>query len=413
MVDLKRVMWICHWESPYEEEWKGGMGIYMRTVGRELTHRGYDIDVFTPRIGDRPAIQELDPHFRVIRVDVNGTHGDIRNSRHMHDFSEAVRGYVRRNGERYGLAHAHYFSSHGTGITMKSEGIPYVIQLHQLYKPRPILFAEAGIEMEVPIDPRFFEYEITAVEEADKVIFVSHSQKEDFRQFYYNGQMPEQVDRKITVVHNGVDTRHFRPAKPGEIRRLKRNYVGYSDAYVLGFVGRLAPLKAAGRILEGFNHLDPKHRQNTHVAVTGEGPDIQHLEKMSRDIGVYDRVHFYGYQTGDDLLDRYQMSDIGIIPTVRETFGLCVAEFMACGKPVIVWKGSGGPEEVVGESGIVVSSSEELANTVTRLLDNKNERRQIGRMARERCVNNFDIRFTAENLAKIYGELSEKNVPVF
>lgn len=402
---MKRIIWICHWESPYEDEWKGGMGIYMFTVGKELQRHGYAIDVYTPRVGMRPTIQELAPDFRVIRVDVDGTHGDIRNSQHMHDFSEAVRTYVRRNHERYEVAHAHYFSSHSTGQTMRSEGIPYILQLHQLYKPRPALFAQAGIKPEEPINETFFEHELTAVEEADRVIFVSNAQKEAFRVFYYDGQMPKEIDEKIVVVRNGVDIRRFRPATEQRIRGLKKRYIQNPEAYLLGFVGRLSPLKAAGRILEAFSYLDTEHRQKTHITITGMGPDIDFLEKKSKSLRISDRTHFYGYQTGDDLLERYQTVDTGIIPTVWETFGLCVTEFMACGKPVIVWKGSGGPEEVVGDTGLVVSSVEELANTVSALLDDEDRKNHIGQMMRERCVANFDIRFTAENLDRLYAEM--------
>lgn len=401
-MQMKRIMWICHWESPFINEWKGGMGVYMFNVGRELRRHGYAIDVYTTRRDGRPTVQELAPDFRVIRVDVDGMHEDIRNSDHMHAFSDAVKNYVRRNHERYLLAHAHYFSSHSAGETMRSEGLPYILQLHQLYKPRPALFAEAGKPMETPINPTFFEHEMASVEEADRVIFVSNAQKEVFRKHYYDDQMPKAVDDKIVVIHNGIDTKHFRPATESKIRRLKERYIQDADAHVIGFVGWLSPLKAADMILDGFVELPPELQQKTYVTITGKGPDLGYLKARATELGINQRVRDFGYRTGQGLLDRYQMADLGVIPSVWETFGLCPTEFMSCGKPIIVRKGSGGPEEVAGDTGITFSTPKELADKITMLLNDKNEREHLGKRARKRAVNEFDISYTGENLATEY-----------
>lgn len=405
---MARIMEVCHWENP--REWRGGMGIYMGTLAKELVALGHTVDFYTPRVNGTPHKEEIARGVTLIGLDVDGPEGDIRNPEHMTNFSEALERYVNSSGQRYDVVHAHYFSTHEAGRRIGSlKGIPYIIHLHQLYKPRDTYFRLAGIEAPPPINPQFFEYEITSIEGADVAILVSYSQLEDLQNFYYDGRLPEAVNKKIRVLHNGVDVRHYRPVGERRMRQLKRDGpIGDPNAYGIAFVGRLDRMKATDRIFDAIPYLDSRGIKNAHITITGEGSEAEteRLEEASRHLG--ERVHFRGLRTGEDLLRDYQAADVCCIPTIRETFGLCVAESMACGKPVIVWKNSGGPEEIVGDAGIVVSSKEELGEALYELLTNRDRRIELGLRSRQKCVENFDIRDKVTELHNIFVELGVK-----
>src|SRR3989344_317869 len=405
----KRLLWLCHWESPYEEEWKGGMGKYMHSLSRELSRNtNTKIDILTPNFSNLPSKQTLHSNqVDLIRLEVPA-HSDIRNPEDMKRYAEAVSEFFDKKGGEYSLVHAHYWSSHLAGEALAAHGLPYILQLHQLDKPMRATFQSHDLEYR--LNEWRHETEKSAVEKADRTIFVSDTQLKEFIEHYYEGKIPAPVKEKIHVILNGTDVNQFKPMSKKGSARLKSKYDLSDNSFVIGYCGRLDPDKAVDRMIHSIpfllDKLTPDQIDKIRVMITGKGSDVKYLEKLVRQLGIKDRVQFYGYQTGSELLEKFQISDVGVVTSIHETFGLSATEFMACSKPTIVWKGSGGPEEIVnGTAGRIVSNYQEMADTLYQLYTNPESRKNLGERARRRCIKIYNWKRVAREVTDLYEEM--------
>ena len=174
----EKILWLCHWESPYREEWKGGMGKYMSRLAQELSQDfEFSIDIVTPNFADLPSKQRLFPKVNLFRLDIPSK-SNIRNPRDMRRYAEGVLDFIKGQEKDYSLVHAHYWSSHFAGKAVNELGIPYILQLHQLEKPMNSAFNEAGLKY--PVNKWRENQETKAVEDSDKTIFVSETQLREF-----------------------------------------------------------------------------------------------------------------------------------------------------------------------------------------------------------------------------------------
>jgi len=408
--ESKKILWICHWESPYEEEWKGGMGKYMFKLAQELS-RDYHkrIDILTPNFGDLPSPQILCPRVNLIRLDLP-VKSDMRNPEDMKKYADSVLEYFSDKQDDYSLVHAHYWSSHLAGEALKEKGLPYVLQLHQLDKPMSVAFREQ--DLDYPLNEWRIESERIAVENSDKTIFVSQSQLREFDRDYYGGDIPRSVRNKIVVIPNGVDVDFFKPIRRANLEKLLVNHDLPSDSFVIGYCGRLDSDKAVDRILYSvpmlLDSLSGEVADKIRVMITGKGKDVKYLMDVVKELKLGNRTQFHGYQTGRSLLEKFQVADVGVIPSIHETFGLSLVEFMATGKPVIVWKGSGGPQEIVNSSaGFVVGNYEEMAKSLKKLVLNKKLKKKIGLQARKKCIEVYNWDRVAKQTFETYNELLE------
>ncbi|MER7188128.1 glycosyltransferase, partial [Streptomyces hyaluromycini] len=142
---------------------------------------------------------------------------------------------------------------------------------------------------------------------------------------------------RIEVVPNGIDLERFRfdPAR----RRRVRDRLGIpQDAWVVGAVGRLAPGKRFGVLIEALARLPADSR----LLLVGGGPEEDVLRRTARDAGVADRVLFAGerpYASDSarepDLPALTSAMDVFASPSAEEAFGLAVVEALAAGLPVL------------------------------------------------------------------------------
>ncbi len=132
----------------------------------------------------------------------------------------------------------------------------------------------------------------------------------------------------LSVVARGVDTQLFAPSRRSAALRQQWG-VGDADPVAL-YVGRLAPEKNLGLVLQAFQELrsvQPRAR----LVVVGNGPSRTDLEARCRN------AIFAGFRTGEDLAAHYALSDLFLFPSLTETFGNVTLEAMASGLPVLAF----------------------------------------------------------------------------
>lgn len=114
---------------------------------------------------------------------------------------------------------------------------------------------------------------------------------------------------------------------------LKDEY-GVRDKKVFLFVGRLEKVKNVTLIIRAFERLKEKHK-NIALMIVGDGSESQELKRMIKTRGISD-VYFAGYVVFPDIIKYYKMSDVFVLPSSYEPWGLVVNEAMIMDLPVIV-----------------------------------------------------------------------------
>jgi len=205
---------------------------------------------------------------------------------------------------------------------------------------------------------------------------------------------------RMVAIHNGIDTAAF-TFDPAARERVRTELNLDEAAPLLLAVGRLWEQKDYPNLLRAFAGLEggPVPPQ---LAIVGDGPLRGELEAMAGSLGVADRVHFLGVR--HDVPALMAASDVFVLASAWEGFGLVVAEAMACGR-VVVATDCGGVREVVGDAGFLVPprNAEALAKAMGRALrlsDDEHER--LGVAARERVLARFSLDVMADRYLAVY-----------
>ena len=182
---------------------------------------------------------------------------------------------------------------------------------------------------------------------------------------------------RVEVWSRGVDAEAFAPAYRSS--QLREELAPGAETLLL-YVGRLAPEKRLGLLLEAFVRLRERETGGVALVLVGDGPMRKELEAR----GEPD-VHFAGYRTGAALAAAYASADVFAFPSDTETFGNVVVEAMASGLPV-VGVDRGGVGDIIrdGETGFLVPPGDAVAfaAALAALVRDPGMSRQMGSCAR-------------------------------
>lgn len=185
------------------------------------------------------------------------------------------------------------------------------------------------------------------------------------------------------------------PVEPSDADRSEaRRRLGLSlNKQLVLFAGQMTERKGIADLLHAWQMLPAEVAANSDLCLIGD--DLEHngvyrheMEKLAAQLGV--NARFFGYRS--DVFEWIVASDICVVPSHVEPFGLAVLEGMAHCRPVIGARVGGIPSMIVdGESGILVSSGapRELAEALARLLGDRKLQREFGQAARCRCEDRF------------------------
>src|SRR6185295_13946317 len=170
---------------------------------------------------------------------------------------------------------------------------------------------------------------------------------------------------------------------------------------VLSHVSNFREVKRVGDVVGIFARVARKIPAR--LILAGDGPEIATAERVAREAGVADRVHFLGEQ--EDVERVYAASDLFLLPSEHESFGLSALEALACGVPVIGTDAGGLPEVVQsGRTGVLVEVGdvEGAAEQAVALLRDEPRRRRMGAAAREDAVARFGGTAVVDRYVALY-----------
>lgn len=222
------------------------------------------------------------------------------------------------------------------------------------------------------------------------------------------GRFLEPARCPTTVVHGGRSPEHFRQVAPSDALRAELGLTPENE--VVTVIARLTPWKGHMVLLDAFRAVQVE-RPQARLLVVGaptfwEETYLTELQERAAQLGCADAIRWPGFR--DDIPDILALTDVMVLPSFSEPFGIVIVEAMIAGKPVIVCD-SGGPPEIVeaGVTGLIVPTRKvgPLADAMVELLSQPERAREMGRRGRQRAVEHFDIRRSVRQIEDIYRQM--------
>jgi sugar transferase (PEP-CTERM/EpsH1 system associated) len=210
---------------------------------------------------------------------------------------------------------------------------------------------------------------------------------------------------KIGVIHNGVDTKRFRP-DPVSRARIREELGLRAGDFCIGCVGNLLPVKDHMTVLKAAAQA-AGHLRNWRLLVIGEGPERPNLERFVHGQEWASRVSFLGLS--DRVPELLNAFDVYVLPSIAEGISNSLLEAMASGIPVIATDTGGNPEVLInGRSGLLfpVGRYGDLAQHLLRLQDSPHARLSLAREAIRRVREDFSIESMMHKYEHLYQTLA-------
>lgn len=396
------------WELPPHNS--GGLGVACLNLSRALAREGADIDFVVPYEAEHPEIKymhilsamELDPLFRygvgaydskyvdqALVPDVKT--GEIVSIREIqHNYCEFVEKYLMEF--KPDLVHAHDWLTFEAGILAKKNfGIPLVAHVHATEYDR------SGMNGGNPV--------VIAIEReglmlADKIIAVSEATKRIIHEKYH---IPE---NKIDVIYNSLDEDFVK-----EVYKYDTDDYAYLEAMkaagytIVSTVGRFTVQKGLSNMMKAAAKALSKEKKLIFV-FAGDGEQREELLELSAKYGISKNAVFTGFVRGKQLRDIYQVSDIFVMSSVSEPFGLTALEAAHHGDVLILTKQSGVAEVLKSAMEYDFWDTDKLADEVIAIARSRGLRQTLkdGISAEYRKISWDDV---ASKVISVYNEVDK------
>jgi glycosyltransferase involved in cell wall biosynthesis len=405
-----RICLLSYRGNPYS----GGQGIYIYYLSRELQNLGHEVHVLSgppyPEVVDGITVHKLESlnlyeSERSAWQELLRIHNPLRLYEFLavalgtfpEPFTFSIRAFHRLRALmpelRFDIIHDN--QSLGWGLLlMKRLKVPVVATIHH---PIPIDRQLALLQAKNLWDQfrlrRFYSFigmQKQVARRLDRVITVSENSAEDI-----NRILKLRRD-SLRIVLNGVDTTYF--DGNGHVPKEANSLIMVSSGN--------GHIKGLPFLLEALH----KVRQDTpaKLTVVGNGAPDGKPNHLVQKYGLEDAVTFTGKIEKKELARLYASSEIAVVPSLYEGFGLPAAEAMSCGLPIVSTK-AGALPEVVGEDGkagllVPPADPDGLAAALKHLLSDRQLRKSMGDAGRKRVLENFSWQQTAMNTVRVYEE---------
>jgi N-acetyl-alpha-D-glucosaminyl L-malate synthase BshA len=308
----------------------GGSGAVATELAVRLADRGHRVHVVSY---ERPfRLEGFRPELSFHQVDV-GEYPLFRYPPYDLNLCNKLIELVEEHGVE--LIHSHYAIPHAVAAWQARE------VLRSRGKDVRLACTLHGTDITlVGREPGFFELTRFAIERQDWLSAPSAWLARETEQHF------RIAPGRVQVIPNAVDLDRFTPAAQPEWRAQ----LAPAGWHILSHVSNFRPVKRIEEMVRAFAVL--RRRLPAVLALVGDGPELPKAEQLARELGVRDDLRVLGQMRPDPIL---QASDVFLLPSRAESFGLAALEAMACGTPVLGYHAGGLPEVVNdGESGVLV-----------------------------------------------------------
>jgi D-inositol-3-phosphate glycosyltransferase len=376
------------------------MNVYTLNLANSLAELGCSVDFYT-RTHHENDEKIITTHNNVRIIHLTSSNKNLYQD--SQSFALKVHKFIKREKLSYDLMHAHYFYSGLVGLFLKkTTGMPLFMTFHTLSAMKE--------KYGKVVDNTRQAAENEIIKYSDAIVASTGFEKRDLIVSYHADKS------KIFVVHPGVNHEIFKPYHKLFSRR--KLHLPIKPKIIL-YVGRIDPLKGIRFLIQAVACMvktQPQFEEKFRILIIGgdvtghnfwKNEEVQKIQKLITHENLSCCVTFAGSKPHDELPYYYSGSDVVVMPSVYESFGLVVLEAMACGSAVVATR-VGGLKLLINDkiNGRLFKSgdNDDFCNILWELLNNSEERNRLGRSAvissQQYCWSK-----QAEKMLKVYRKL--------
>jgi N-acetyl-alpha-D-glucosaminyl L-malate synthase BshA len=363
----------------------GGSGVVATELGLELSKRGHEIHFITYSQPVRLELLSNNVHFHEVHVPEYPLF-------HYQPYELALSSKLVDMVQLYGieLLHVHYAIPHAYAAYMaqqmlleKGIHIPIVTTLH-------------GTDITLVGSHPFYKPAVAfSINKSDAVTSVSESLKKDTMRLF-------NIKKDIHVVPNFIDLdKHL-----NNFTDCQRAMMAKDDEFIITHISNMREVKQIPDVIKIFYNIQKELPAK--LMLVGEGPEKEGAEMLVEDLGISDKVVFFGNSNEIDRILCF--SDLFLLPSQTESFGLAALEAMASGVPVISTNTGGLPEvNIDGYSGYLsdVNAVADMSANAIKILKNSETLKTFKANAKAQSKK-FDIHAIVPQYEAIYEETLDK-----
>ena len=350
----------------------GGSGIVATELGKALAHRGHRVHFISTETPFRLGEFQAGLTFHQV---LTPTYPLFREPQYLLSLANKIVEVAREF--RLDVIHAHYAVPHATAAFLAKQVLAATLGERA---PRVVTTLHGTDITLVGSDPSYSEIVAFSIERSDAVTAVSAS----LRASTY---AELGVSRPIEVIPNFLDCSiHRKQNVPG----LRERFTGGDPAVrIVVHISNFRPVKRADAVLAIFDKI--RQRVPARLLLVGDGPDLAPTLRTARESGLSGLVHAVGAQ--EEVLPLLSVSDVFLLPSSLESFGLAALEAMACEVPVVASRVGGLPEVIEhGVSGFLheLDRLDEMAESAVALLTDAALHARVASAASRRVCDHVD-----------------------
>ena len=357
----------------------GGSGVVATELGMSLAKKGHHVHFITYQQPVRLDFISNDIHFHEVFVEEYPLF-------HFQPYELALSSKIVEVVEMYDLEilHVHYAIPHAYAAYMAKK------MLAEKGKEIKVVTTLHGTDITlVGSHPNYKTAVEFSINNSDVVTTVSESLLKDTLRLF-------NIKKEIKVIHNFIDFEKYPEIDHDE---CERHTIAAENERIITHISNLRPVKRASDVIDIFHRIQKEVPAK--LLLVGEGPDREMIENMAKDLGILNKVLFLGNSHEVNKLLCY--SDLFLLPSQTESFGLAALEAMAARTPVISTNSGGLPEvNIQGVTGFLgnVGDTAAMANYGIHILEDLERLAQFKQNAHDQAQ-----KFSLENVLPHYREI--------
>ncbi len=356
----------------------GGSGVLATELGKALADKGYIVHFITYQQPVR--LDSFHPNIFYHEVTVP-TYPLFDFPPYESALSSTLVDVISNEG--LDLLHVHYAIPHASSAYLANQilrktgkNIPFITTLH-------------GTDITLVGKDKMYESVVTfSINESDAITAVSEDLKDETLRSFV-------IEKEIHVIPNFVDIKRFSQSNKEHFKKM----LAPNGEKILAHVSNFRKVKRVEDVIRTFHKI---HKElPCKLLMIGDGPERQSMEQLCRELGTCDDVRFLGKQ--EKLEEILSITDLFLLPSAYESFGLAALEAMGCQVPVISSNAGGIPEiNIHGVTGFLteVGDVEAMANYSLELLTNEVKLAQFKQNAWQQAQ-----KFNIDNIVPMYEKL--------
>ncbi|AIF43587.1 N-acetyl-alpha-D-glucosaminyl L-malate synthase BshA [Virgibacillus sp. SK37] len=362
----------------------GGSGVIATELGMLLAEHGHQIHFITSSIPFR--LDRIYPQIYYHEVELN--HYPVFQYP-PYDLALATKMAEVIDQEKLDILHVHYAMPHAICAILARDiaerDVKIVTTLH-------------GTDITVlGIDHTFKKMIKHGIEQSDAVTAVSNDLVEQTYEML-------DVQKDISVIYNFVNEKEY---VKKELPHLKEQYGIRADERVVIHISNFRKVKRVEDVIYTFKKIQQHCKSK--LLLVGDGPEYTSIVQLVKDLGINDKVLFLGKQK--NISDLLSISDLKLLLSEKESFGLVLLEAMACEVPCIGTKAGGIPEVIEhGGTGYLVNigDTDQAAAYAVELLTNSERLAEFSKRSLEHALEHFHSKKIVKQYLQLYNNLGNE-----